>query len=180
MTNKKEAIPEFKSEKEEAEFWDTHSPLDYMPEPKPQKVKVRVPKDKPLTIRLDSEYRNKLESLASNYRMGSSTLARAIITNTIDQIVNRKQIAMTLDDAMDTLFADIPVEIRAEAEQLFLSSSIPDPANPEKPSYLMLNVDALIELTRKFWTHILKSQGYMIVPARPIESTPAKKESPVL
>ena len=174
ITNKKEVIPEFENEEQEAEFWDTHSPLDYMPEPKPQKSQIRVPKDRPLTIRLDSEYRDKLEALASNYKMGSSTLARAIITNTIDQIVSRKQMAMTFDDGMEALFSNVPAEIKAEAEQLLSSASIADPYNLEEPSYLMLNVKALKELSIKFWTQVLQKEGYTIVPSRPTGSTPVK------
>lgn len=36
----KKKYPTFKNEEEEAKFWDTHSPLDYEPNPKSQKVKV--------------------------------------------------------------------------------------------------------------------------------------------
>lgn len=176
MTNKKEMIPEFRNEDEEAEFWDTHSPLDYIPEPKPQKAQVRIPKDSPLTIRLDSEYRNKLESLASNYKMGASTLARAIITNTIDQVVNRKQIAMTFDDAMEALFSNIPVEIKTEAEQIMSSASIANPDDPTAPSYLILNYKAAVEFTKKLWAHLLQTQGVRIVTPKGKERLSPKEQ----
>jgi len=73
------------TEKQEAEYWDTHSPLDLGAEPKAQKVRVRGAKDKPITIRLDSESRLKLDKLAAERGLGPSTFARNIITSFIQQ-----------------------------------------------------------------------------------------------
>ena len=108
--------------------------------------------------------------------MGASTLARAIITNTIDQIVNRKQMAMTLDDAMETLFSDITPEMKTEIEELFSSAAIADPHNLDEPGYLMLNFKAFKELSIKFWTLFLRNQGYTIYSPKRTASSPVKKE----
>lgn len=83
MVRKKDIMPRFKTEEEESEYWDSHSPLDIVAEPKTQKVKVRGIKDRPITIRLDSESRLKLEKLANEQGLGPSTFARLIIGSAI-------------------------------------------------------------------------------------------------
>lgn len=85
MRTKKNIVPKFKSEKKEAEYWDTHSPLDFVPEPEAQRVQVRGIKDRPITIRLDSESRLKLSKLASERGVGPSTFARLILMSAIKQ-----------------------------------------------------------------------------------------------
>ena len=84
MEKGKAKVPEFGTAGEEAEFWETRSPLDYAPEPRFQELRALAPKDKTITIRLDTDYRSKLERAASAYGMGPSTLARWIIANWID------------------------------------------------------------------------------------------------
>lgn len=80
-----EKVPEFATEEQEAEYWDTHSPLDVAAEPEAQEVRVRVPKDRPITIRLDSETRRKLEKLAAESGLGPSTFARLILMSAIER-----------------------------------------------------------------------------------------------
>lgn len=80
MPNK---IPLFKSEEEEADFWDKHSPLDFIPKPQLEVVKVKALKCRILCIRLDSESRSKLEMLASQHHVGPSTFARLIVMSVI-------------------------------------------------------------------------------------------------
>jgi hypothetical protein len=70
-------------EDHEAEYWDTHSPLDTVAEPESQKVVVRGMKDRPITIRLDSESRLELEKLATKQGLGPSTFARTILMSAI-------------------------------------------------------------------------------------------------
>ncbi len=67
------------STEQEAEYWDTHSPLDLVADPKAIKVRVRRALDRPISIRLDSESRSKLEKLAIELGVGPSTLARIMI-----------------------------------------------------------------------------------------------------
>jgi methanol corrinoid protein len=85
MDIKKELMPQFETEEQETEYWDTHSPLEFVAEPKAQKVRVRGVKDRPITIRLDSESRLKLNKLAAERGLGPSTFARLILTSVIER-----------------------------------------------------------------------------------------------
>ncbi len=70
-------MPEFATEKEEAEFWDTHSPLDFG---EPDDIDLLVArKDKSLTIRLDGRTYQQLKNVARNKRIGVSAVVRLIL-----------------------------------------------------------------------------------------------------
>lgn len=70
-------IPAFQSIEEEAEFWDTHSVLDFPDEFEYVGFEEpRVKKDAPITIRLDSADRARLRAEAEKMGIGPSTLAR--------------------------------------------------------------------------------------------------------
>jgi len=84
MKVEKELIPQFETEEQEAEYWDSHSPLDLAAEPKAQKVRVRGVKDRPITIRLDSKSRSELDRLAAERGLGPSTFARLILMSVIE------------------------------------------------------------------------------------------------
>ena len=73
MGTKKELMPKFESEEKEAEYWDTHSPLDLGAQPEAQEVRVRGAKDRPITIRLDSQTRQKLNKLSVHMQPGEDT-----------------------------------------------------------------------------------------------------------
>lgn len=85
MSYKKEQVPTFETEDKQAEYWDTHSPLEVFSEPGFEEVRVKVPKDRPITIRLDSESRAKLNRLAAERKIGPSTFARLVIMNAIER-----------------------------------------------------------------------------------------------
>ena len=70
---------------QEAEYWDSHSPLDLSAEAKAQKVCVRGVKDRPITVRLDSESRSKFDRLAAEQGLGPSSFARLILTSVIER-----------------------------------------------------------------------------------------------
>lgn len=84
MHMNKDSLPQFETEEQEAEYWDTHSPLDLIAEPKAQKVRTGGTKDRPITIRLDSDSRLKLKELATEQGLGPSTLARLILMASLD------------------------------------------------------------------------------------------------
>ena len=102
MGKKKELTPEFESEEKEAEYWDTHSPLDRGAEPKAHELRVRGAKDRPVTIRLDSETRRKLEEAAAQRGIGPSTLARSILLSTIGH-QNEPPKSVTIGELMNLL-----------------------------------------------------------------------------
>jgi len=89
MTYKKKLVPTFETEEQEAEYWDTHSPLEVFSEPGFEEVRVKVPKDRPITIRLDSESRAELNRLAAERKIGPSTFARLVIMRAIEQASER-------------------------------------------------------------------------------------------
>jgi len=129
MSTEKDLMPQFETEEQEAEYWDTHSPLDLVAEPKAQKVRVRGAKDRPITIRLDSETRSKLEKLAAEQGLGPSTFARLILTSVIEgrgKLPKR----ITPDELKDLLQENLPQSIKDQAESLVIATSIVDPDNP--------------------------------------------------
>jgi len=85
MKKKETILPEFKNEAQEAEYWDEHSPLDLITKPRVQKIKIRGAKDRPITIRLDNDTRDKLNKLAAEQNMGPSTLARLVLTQAVER-----------------------------------------------------------------------------------------------
>lgn len=128
-------IPQFETEGQEAEYWDAHSPLDLAAEPKAQKVRVRGAKDRPITIRLDSESRSKLNKLAAERGLGPSTLARSILMSAIEHRGNLPK-SISLDDLRDVVDQNLPQSIKDKAEKLAKDVSIGD---PNDPAFLLLD-----------------------------------------
>ena len=84
MAKLKKPLPKFRTEEEEAKYWDTHSPLEHfdISDFKP----LRVVKDRPITIRLDRQTRQRLDEIARIYKIGPSTLARIIIDSVVEDM----------------------------------------------------------------------------------------------
>ena len=79
-------VPRFKSLEEEAEFWDSHSPLDYPDYWKEGKrVKVGRPLGHILGVRLDARVIGELSTLAQSKGIGPSTLARIWLMERLDE-----------------------------------------------------------------------------------------------
>ncbi|MDO8669843.1 MAG: CopG family antitoxin, partial [Dehalococcoidia bacterium] len=80
MTTPREAhkqIPEFRSVEEEADFWESHSPLDYPDEwTEAKQTRVQRPLGHVLGVRLDAKTLDKLAGIGRNKGIGPSTLAR--------------------------------------------------------------------------------------------------------
>lgn len=79
-------IPIFKTDEEEAEYWDTHSPLDSIPEPISEEVRIKLPLDKIMSFRLDGRSWLKLKKLAIKHDVGISTLTRLIIMSALRRL----------------------------------------------------------------------------------------------
>lgn len=69
-------IPTFKTIEEEANWWDTHSFVDYMDELKPVKVQFAKNLSEGITIRFAPEMLTKLRTLGQKKGVGPTTLAR--------------------------------------------------------------------------------------------------------
>ena len=74
-----QAIPEFASLEEEAEFWDTHNMSDHWDKLKPVRLKVAKNLSRGITIRFDEETLRKLRENAHEKGMGPTTYARMLI-----------------------------------------------------------------------------------------------------
>jgi hypothetical protein len=81
---KPKKIPRFKSRQEEAEFWDTHSPLKYG-DWKEVKLKVDRPLVHILGVRLDAPTIGKLGKIGRTKGFGASTLARMWLLERLEQ-----------------------------------------------------------------------------------------------
>lgn len=76
----KDPIPEIMSEREAAEFWDTHSVTDYLDELDPVNEPIEViQKKRLLSVRLSEEDLRSLRRAAGRYGLGVGTLARVWI-----------------------------------------------------------------------------------------------------
>ena len=77
-------IPRFKSREEEAEFWDTHSPLEYG-EWEEVELKVARPLAHTLTVRLDARTIDRLATAGRKKGIGPSTLVRMWLLERLEQ-----------------------------------------------------------------------------------------------
>ena len=141
---KKELLPQFETEEQEAEYWDSHSPLDLSAEPKAQKVRVRGAKDRPITVRLDSESRSKLDRLAAKQGLGPSSFARLTLMSVIEQ-GGKLPKRITLNEFEDMLDA-LPQSIKEQASSLVAGATIG--GDPDNPTILLLDKPQIDKLEK--------------------------------
>ena len=79
---KKSRIPKFKTYEEEARFWDTHSVTDFIDETENVDIVFELdkPRDETLIVRLQKDFKDKLEKTARSKGLNVSTLARMWLT----------------------------------------------------------------------------------------------------
>ena len=88
---KKNKIPEFKTVKEEAVFWDTHDVTDYI-----EKLELVTGAYLPqagerktvMTIRIAPSLKEKVEQVARNYDISTSSLVRMWIVDRLRSLEN--------------------------------------------------------------------------------------------
>lgn len=162
MGRNKELTPKFESEEKEAEHWDTHSPLDHGAEPEAQKVRVRGAKDRPITIRLDSETRQKLNKLAAQQGIGPSTLARSILISAIDQRGILPSRSINSDELRDLLDTNLPKAVKEQAENLTKAISI---GTSDNPAFLLYEpqINELGELGLQAISILLAMYGVQVI-----------------
>lgn len=83
-------IPKFKSYEEEADFWDTHSPLDYGTW-KEVKLEFAKPLVHILGVRLDAKTIDQLAKLGSGMGIGPSTLVRMWVMEKLRSLGRRSK-----------------------------------------------------------------------------------------
>lgn len=81
-------VPVFKSRKQEAAFWDAHSPLDFPEYWEDEEIAVEKPlrHEIVLSVRLDEETVRKMEYLSRQRHLGKSTLARILIIEGLEKL----------------------------------------------------------------------------------------------
>ena len=84
-SQKPKRIPRFKSREEEAEFWDTHSPLDYGEWTEVKRFKVTNSLGHILGVRLDARTITELGEIGRKKGVGASTLARMWLLERLDK-----------------------------------------------------------------------------------------------
>jgi len=163
MGAKKNLMPKFESEEKEAEYWDTHSPLALEAEPKAQKVQVRGAKDRPVTIRLDSGTRRKLEELAAQRGVGPSTLARFILLSAIERNGSLSRKGANLDDLVYLLEPNLTSAIK---EHVGNAAKYRTARDADNPAFLILDksqMNKLGELSLKAITILFESYGVQVI-----------------
>ena len=84
---KPKLIPDFQSEEEEIEFWDSHDPAEYMTEPADDIIwDIRPEKKKRITLRIEPSVIEDLKVLAEELDTPYQTLARGLIKRGIRQL----------------------------------------------------------------------------------------------
>ena len=86
---KKSKIPKFRSEKEEAEFWDTHSSTEFLDEFKPAHLDFSKAK-RLVSMRLDDKQIEELKKVAAKKGIGYLTMVRMWITERLEQESRKK------------------------------------------------------------------------------------------
>ena len=77
----KRAIPDFQTDEEAAEFWDTHSFADYVQDTEPaEDVRFPRPKLKQISLRLAPTQVERLKRVAAEKGIGYQTMIRMWIT----------------------------------------------------------------------------------------------------
>lgn len=102
VTFKGKKIPKFKSYEEEADFWDTHSPLDYGAW-KEVKLEVAKPLEHILGVRLDARTIDQLANLGQGMGVGSSTLVRMWIMEKLNSSPRQKKVSSEVRSSQATL-----------------------------------------------------------------------------
>lgn len=156
MARLKKRLPKFATEEEEAEYWETHSVLEHFDESDFEPWQARPAKDAPITIRLDSESRQRLEEVARAHKVGPSTLARIFIVSALDKWKRKRQISLSLEDAAETLLSPIPDEFKQEMKRLFDES--------KAGSFYLLPESQLERLGKAFVRSFSEAAGYKIIP----------------
>lgn len=90
MKKKINKLPDFNTmtREEEANWFDTHDMGDYWDELKPVDIVVDLgkPKEETLVLRVNKDVKKKLEDVARNKGVTTSTLARMLLTEKLRRI----------------------------------------------------------------------------------------------
>jgi predicted HicB family RNase H-like nuclease len=93
MSEESKKIPLFKSIQEEADFWDTHSINDYLPELKETRIEYnpRVKKESNVVLRMEPELKKRLSALSRKKGITLSTLVRIWLIEKLHDEISRQK-----------------------------------------------------------------------------------------
>ena len=90
MTEKHNKIPEFKSVREEASFWDTRDTTDFEDEFKPITIRVAKPLEHIFSVRFDRKTFSELQQQADKKGTGTATLIRMLVKEGLEDLRARQ------------------------------------------------------------------------------------------
>lgn len=152
MATMKKRVPKFSTQEEEIAFWEENSPDEYFDEKDFKPLEVRVPLDRPITIRLDTRLKKVLEDYAAAHSLGPSTAARRLIEEGLARFETHKTADSTWDDLMATVLRQIPAGHRDEMEQVLKEGAIGD---PQDPALIVLDPRKLESVSKRFFVYLL-------------------------
>jgi len=85
MPKNQKRIPDFKSDEEAAEFWDTHDFTEYEHDTEPVEVSFPRPKLKQVCLRLHPSHIERLKQIAAEKGIGYQTLLRMWVAERVRQ-----------------------------------------------------------------------------------------------
>ena len=162
METKKALIPHFETVEQEAEYWETHSPLDLAKDPVAEEVRATASKDRVITIRLDTATRNRLDTMAQERGVGPSSLARSLLVSSLERSEQLPKV-IKLEDLDDLLREIIPESVAAQAESLMLTAAVGDPQNPSALVIDGSQINELEEMALKIAKAMLAYSGTEIL-----------------
>jgi hypothetical protein len=78
-------IPEFKTIKEEREFWSTHSSADYWDDMEKSEDQFKRPKLKPISLKLDPNLLEMIRRVAHKRGLSYNAMIRYLLSKGIDR-----------------------------------------------------------------------------------------------
>ena len=86
VQGKYKPIPPFKNYEEEADFWDTHSTVEYVdPNEKPVKINfIKEPKKDLVNVKVSPTLKKRIEDKAREYDISTSSLVRMWIVEKLN------------------------------------------------------------------------------------------------
>lgn len=89
-TAKKKVLPTFKSEAEELEFWDTHSPADWIEGPSDLIIRLKKRPKKTVTMRMDQRLYDRLREVAAEHDVPYQRLMQELVREGLRKFDRKK------------------------------------------------------------------------------------------
>jgi len=157
-------VPEFKSLKEEREYWEARGPLAEGHRGKLSGSRPGQRRSSFLAVRLTGEELTRLRDVSARHGLGPSTYARMVLTSAIDR-EERPAKCITFDRVKVALENDLPQTVRekgAEAYGAVSTGNIPYLLDISK-----LTPEGLESLGRQCVSLIIEAAGVKTVPSDP-------------